>query len=105
MSSFSLDESATVQRSETNRYTSEDAESHYGRRITGVEAEVEGIRVPPQILADFPGARADPRFLENRAKQNPSKFRQFLDTVVNWLKLIAQKLSDAGSVILAGSFS
>ena len=101
----SLDESAAVQPSETVRCISEDAESHHARRLATVGAEVEGTRVPPQILADFTGARADPRFLENRAKQNPSKFRQFLDTVVNWLKLIAQKLSNAGSVIIARSFS
>ena len=47
-------------------------------RLAAVGAEVEGIRVHIEILADFHGlARADPRFLENRAKQNPAKFGQF----------------------------
>ena len=45
-------------------------------------AEAKGIWVPTEIHADFTGdALADPRFLKNCAKQNPSKFRQFLDTV------------------------
>ena len=88
-----------------SNYIRAGAEARYGCELAEAGAEAKGIWVPTEILADFTGARADPRFLENRAKQNLSKFRQFLDTVVNWLKLIAQKLSNTGSVIIARSFS
>ena len=59
------------------------------RRLPAVQAEAEGIRVPDEILADFTGdALADPRFLKTLATQNPSKFRQFLQTVLNWLMFV-----------------
>ena len=89
MSPSALDESASVQPSETDRYTREDAESHYRRRLAATWADVVGIDVCEEIHADFTGdARADHRFLKTLATQNPSKFRQFLQTVLNWLMFV-----------------
>ena len=53
--------------------------------------EVEGIRVYIERLADIAGvASADSRFFKTLATRNPSKFRQFTETGVNWLKSVAQ---------------
>ncbi|MCE7976340.1 MAG: hypothetical protein DYH03_04085 [Nitrospira sp. NTP1] len=61
-------------------------------------ADPAGINVREEILADFTGdALADPQFLQSLAESNPSKFRLFVNTVIDWFKSIAAKLTNASS--------
>ena len=73
------------------------AEADYRSRLHATRTNIGWTDVREEILADFTGdALADPRFLETLATRNPSKFQQFLYTVVGWLKSVAAKLSKAG---------
>lgn len=75
-----------------------DSERRYGRRLAAVGADPAGINVREEILADFTGdALADPQFLQSLAESNPSKFRLFVNTVIDWFKSIAAKLTNASS--------
>lgn len=72
---------------QASHYLRAGAEAHYGRRLAATGADVVWIDVCEEIHADVTGdARADPRFLQTIATQNPSKFTQFTETVVNWLE-------------------
>jgi hypothetical protein len=76
---------------QATHYLRTDAEARYGQRLEAVGADLATLDVREEILADVTGdARADPRFLETLATQNPSKFRQFLQTVLNWLMFVEQ---------------
>ena len=82
---------------QASHYLRAGAEAHYGRRLAATGADVDGIDVREVTLADLTGdALADPEFLVTLATNNPTKFGQFLHTVVTWLKTVAQKLSNAG---------
>jgi hypothetical protein len=74
-----------------SNYIRASAEARDGCELAEAGAEAEGIWVPTETLADFTvDARADPRFLDHLAQQNPIKFRQFLQTVVTLLRSGAQ---------------
>jgi len=60
--------------------------------------------VREEILADFTGdALADPQFLQTLATNNPTKFRLFLNEVLNWLKAVAIKLAPLPFAVRTGS--
>ena len=53
--------------------------------------------VEEELLGDFAGdALADPAFVERLAKADPSRFRQLLNAVIQWLKQVGDKLSGKG---------
>lgn len=78
-------------------YLRADSEGRYAKRLAATGAYVSEIDVRQEILADFVGdALADPQFLQRLADANPSKFRSFVNTVLDWLKEVASKLTHAG---------
>ena len=78
-------------------YLRANSERSYGRRLAAAGADVAGIDVREEILADFAGdPLADPRFLQCLANDNPTKFRLFVNTILSWLKSVAAKLTNVG---------
>ena len=68
------------------------SEADYRSRLHATGTNIGWTDVREEILADFTGdALADPRFLETLATRNPSKFAQFTQAVISWLKSIAQE--------------
>ena len=52
------------------------------------------VDIREEILADFVGeALADPEFLVEMADRNPSRFRQFLTAITDWLNTVLTKLT------------
>lgn len=67
---------------QASNYIRAGAEAHYGRRIAATGADVDGIDMRDEILADFTGdGLADPQLLETLATNNPTKFGQVLRVV------------------------
>jgi hypothetical protein len=80
-----------------HNYLQTGAEVGYGRRLAAAGAGLHGLDAREEILADFTGdALADPAFLQVLADHNPTKFRLFVKSVLDWLRSVANKLTNKG---------
>ncbi len=78
-------------------YLKEGAEAHYGERLKAAGADQARTDAREEMLADFAGdSLGDVVFLRSLAADNPGKFRMLLQSVVNWLKRVGDKLTGAG---------
>lgn len=78
-------------------YMQEGAERDYSLRLKQAGADLTRTDARQEILADFVGdALADRLFLQALADNNPTKFKNFIRTVIDWLSDVANKLSGKG---------